>query len=207
MTSANVTTALGNQVSGTFLAGPAVGGAAAIPSFRTIASADLPSTGATGVFLNGGNTFGTSGTVGTNDGLGLILETNNTARVTIDTAGGVQVTGQAWSTVQTSAAVSNTISFNANNGNTIRWTTGDATATAKAIQLNNIKPGAAYSLILNGGTGVATITCYSDGGATSLGASSYIPANGARSTGTLNKTVYTIISDGQNCMVTWITGF
>ena len=42
-------------------------------------------------FLNGGNTFGTTGVIGTNDNFALNFETNNTIRFSIDTSGKVGI--------------------------------------------------------------------------------------------------------------------
>jgi hypothetical protein len=50
------------------------------------------------------------------------------------------------------------------------------------------------------GTGSSSITCNGV-------APSYVPANGSRVAGTKNKTVYTLMWDGTDCLVTWITGF
>ncbi|AHZ85081.1 hypothetical protein Bb109J_c2389 [Bdellovibrio bacteriovorus] len=108
-----------NQAQNSFFAGPSSGGAGA-PAFRTIAAADLPTVGTAGtyrsvtvdaygrvtagtnpttasgygltdVFVNGGNSFGTATTVGTNDAQNLQLETGNIVRMTVDTAGNVGV--------------------------------------------------------------------------------------------------------------------
>lgn len=73
----------------TFLAAPS--GAAGAASFRAIASTDLPTTGANGVYLNGGNSFGVAATLGTNDANSLSIVTGATTRMTFDTAGKVGV--------------------------------------------------------------------------------------------------------------------
>jgi hypothetical protein len=118
--------------------------------------------------------------------------------------GNIGVTsGQIYSAVQTSSVVS-PLTFDTNSGNTMVWTTNTASPT---ININNMKAGGSYSLVIAGtGTGSATINCYSDAGVTSL-PGSFVPANGSRVAGTLNKTVYTLLSDGTNCLITWITGF
>lgn len=111
--------------------------------------------------------------------------------------------GQAWSTRQTSSAAS-PLTFNANIGNTMVWSTNTASPT---VNVHNMKPGGSYLLVVAGtGTGTVTINCYSDAGTTAL-PSSFIPTNGGRVSGTLNKTTYNLISDGTNCLVTWVTGF
>jgi hypothetical protein len=111
--------------------------------------------------------------------------------------------GQIYSAAQ-SSSVASPLTFDANSGNTMVWTTNTA---SPIINLNNMKSGGSYTLVIAGtGTGSATINCFSDGGTTSL-PSSFVPANGTRVAGTLNKSVYTLLSDGTNCLVTWITGF
>ncbi|WII73444.1 tail fiber domain-containing protein [Bdellovibrio sp. 22V] len=72
----------------TFLAAPTAGG---VPTFRTIASSDLPTTGADGAYINGGNSFGANASIGLNDSYGLDLETAGTPRVSISNAGKVGV--------------------------------------------------------------------------------------------------------------------
>ncbi|MEK2687452.1 beta strand repeat-containing protein [Bdellovibrio sp. GT3] len=79
----------GTQTQKTFLAAPT--GADGATSFRTIASTDLPTTGASGVFVNGGNAFGAAATVGTTDANSLTIGTNNSARMTILSNGKIGV--------------------------------------------------------------------------------------------------------------------
>ncbi|WP_413587184.1 tail fiber domain-containing protein [Bdellovibrio sp. HCB274] len=81
--------AFGSQTQGTFLAGPAAG--SGTPGFRTIASTDLPKTGATGVYVNGGNAFAAAASIGTTDSNKLSLLTNNVTRMTLDTTGNVGI--------------------------------------------------------------------------------------------------------------------
>ncbi|QLY24879.1 hypothetical protein [Bdellovibrio sp. KM01] len=59
----------------------------------TVVGAYTSLTGATGAFVNGGNSFGTAASLGTNDSNQLTLKTNNTDRITIDTAGNVGIGG------------------------------------------------------------------------------------------------------------------
>ncbi|WP_413557986.1 beta strand repeat-containing protein [Bdellovibrio sp. HCB209] len=77
----------GSQTQNTFLAAP--NGSAGNPTFRTIASADLPITGASGVFTNGGNTFGVDAIIGTNDARTLSLETSGTTQMFISATGNI----------------------------------------------------------------------------------------------------------------------
>ncbi|WP_413582543.1 beta strand repeat-containing protein [Bdellovibrio sp. HCB288] len=79
----------GTQTQKTFLAAPT--GADGATSFRTIASTDLPTTGASGVFVNGGNAFGAAATVGTTDANSLTIGTNNSARMTFLSNGKIGV--------------------------------------------------------------------------------------------------------------------
>ncbi|MBC7421476.1 MAG: hypothetical protein H7328_12185, partial [Bdellovibrio sp.] len=194
------------QTAGTVFSGPATG-AAATPTFRALASSDITAALPLAAYIPGGNSFGAAASIGTNDSNTLTIKTANITRLTVDTAGGVQVSGQAWSNVQTDI-VSNTLVWNANTGNVMRWT---PPATATSVQINNMKPGAAYMLVVsNSGTTTIPFVCYSDAGVTFLGASGtpgFVPANGNRVNGGLNKTVYTLMSDGANCLVTWITGY
>lgn len=76
--------AYGSQTKATFFAAPAASNGA--PTYRSIASTDLPATGATGVVLNGGNSFGQAALIGTNDSYSLSLRTNGSSAITIDTA-------------------------------------------------------------------------------------------------------------------------
>ena len=158
---------------------------------------------AAGLVAQGGNSFAATMNVGTNDGNTFNLETNNVARVAIDTSGGVQVNGQAWSAVATSAAAT-PLTWDANLSNTMRWSLNTVSITTN---IHNMKAGASYMLVVSGtGTGTNTINCFSDAGVTSL-PSGFVPANGNRVAGALNKSIYTLMSDGQNCLITWITGF
>ena len=81
--------AFGTQVAATFLAAPTA--ASGAPTFRGIASGDLPITGSYGVFENGGNSFGQAAILGTNDNNTLTLTTNNSPAITILTNGNVGI--------------------------------------------------------------------------------------------------------------------
>ncbi len=108
-----------SRAANTFLAAP--NGSSGAASYRTIASADLPTSGVTtgtyrsvtvdtygrvtagtnpttvsgygitDAFVNGGNSFGGAATLGTNDNYSLAFKTNNIARVTVDTSGNVGI--------------------------------------------------------------------------------------------------------------------
>lgn len=69
---------------------PAVDGS----NLTNVAAKTLDSTlttGAAGVFLNGGNSFGTSATIGTNDAQSLAFETGGSTRLTVDATGKVGI--------------------------------------------------------------------------------------------------------------------
>ena len=208
LTGSGVTSALGTQTANTFYSGP-LSGAAANPTFRTIASSDLPATGLTGVWLNGGNSFGTTTVLGTMDNNALAIKTNGVTRLTINSTGSMTATvsaaafaGQAYSAVNAQTPVANVVTADANLGNVITFTT--ATAAAHTVNVTNVQPGAAYTISVVGAganTGQVNINCNGN-------PASYIPANGVRvSGGARNKTIYTFIYDGTDCLVTWITGF
>ncbi|MEK2645790.1 tail fiber domain-containing protein [Bdellovibrio sp. BCCA] len=79
-----------SKTANTFLAAP--NGSAGAPTFRTIAAADLPANAYDSTyFKNGGNSFGGSATLGTNDNNSLAFKTNNSTQVTIDPSGNVGV--------------------------------------------------------------------------------------------------------------------
>ncbi|QDK36735.1 tail fiber domain-containing protein [Bdellovibrio sp. NC01] len=82
-----------SKTANTFLAAP--NGSAGAPTFRTIASADLPSGGYdTTYFKNGGNSFGSAPSLGSNDNYNVTFKSNNTTRMTIDKNGSVGVGSQ-----------------------------------------------------------------------------------------------------------------
>jgi trimeric autotransporter adhesin len=180
----------------TFFMGPSTGGPLA-PSFRTIASSDINAI----AFVNGGNSFGATANIGTNDANQLNIKTNGSTRMSFDASGAVQVNGQAYSNANVAScnAGSATCNWDANTSNVIVYNA--AAQATPAVTITNMKPGGSYMLVVLGsGTGATTITC---NGATP----SFVPANGSRINGTKNKSVYTLMWDGTDCLVTWITGF
>ena len=92
-----LTFTLDNQTANTVFAGPASGGAAA-PTFRALVAADIPSSAAGDFFKDGGNTFGATATLGTNDANTLAFETNNVTRATLNTSGIWNVTDESATT-------------------------------------------------------------------------------------------------------------
>lgn len=95
-TSGTLTGSLATQTANTIFAGPTSGGAAT-PTFRALANADLP-VGAGGAWIDGGNSFGATGTIGTNDANTLAFETNGTTRATLNTSGVFSVTDESATT-------------------------------------------------------------------------------------------------------------
>ncbi|KYG70331.1 hypothetical protein AZI85_14430 [Bdellovibrio bacteriovorus] len=110
-----------NQAQNTVFAGPASGTGA--PAFRTLASADLPKTGADGVFVNGGNNFGVATSLGTTTAANLDIKTNNVARITVLSSGevGIGVTPVANLQVNGPAILGNS---NTNFTNASNWIFG-----------------------------------------------------------------------------------
>lgn len=72
----------------TFLAAPTAGG---VPTFRTISSSDLPTTGADGAYINGGNSFGASASIGLKDSYTLNIKTADTSRLTVTSSGDIGI--------------------------------------------------------------------------------------------------------------------
>ncbi len=81
----------GSQAQNAVLAGPSSGGAGA-PTFRPLASSDLP-VGAydTTYFKNGGNSFGAAASLGTADNFPLSLKANNNVAMTVLPTGSVGI--------------------------------------------------------------------------------------------------------------------
>mgnify|MGYP001435383628 CR=1 FL=1 len=92
-----LTFTLNNQTANTVFAGPTSGGAAA-PTFRALVAADIPSSAAGGFFKDGGNSFGATATLGTNDANTLSFETNNITRASLNTSGVWNVTDESATT-------------------------------------------------------------------------------------------------------------
>ncbi|XGC79971.1 tail fiber domain-containing protein [Bdellovibrio bacteriovorus] len=118
ITGSNFSTQAANLV----FAGP-TNGAAAAPGFRALVAADLPVTGANGAFVNGGNSFGTATSIGTNDAQDLVIETNNTTRMTVLANGevGVGITPVANFQVNGPAIIGNA---NSTFTNSLNWIFG-----------------------------------------------------------------------------------
>jgi phage-related tail fiber protein len=177
-----------------------------------------------GIFANNGNAFGTTAILGTTDNNALNFMTNGSTRATLSTTGALAVSsdvtlgvangtaggapssaskltvnGQAYSNVQIDTTSTTSLAWDANRGNVMRWSTASSALTVTAT---NMQPGGAYMLVVKGaGTGAVTITCNGT-------AAKYVPTNGSRTGGTAtSKSVYTLMYDGEDCLVTWITGY
>jgi hypothetical protein len=143
------------------------------------------------------------GVAGSDTNVDLKLSPKGTGNTVVGNGNLYSSSGQIYSSAQSSAAAT-PLTFDTNSGNTMVWTNNTAALTANVY---NMRAGGTYMLVVAGtGTGTVTINCYNDAGVTSL-PSSFAPANGGRVAGTLNKSVYTLISDGTNCLVSWITAF
>ena len=203
VTAANINAAMTSQSAKVFYAGPEVG--TGLPSFRTIASTDLPVSGVAGAWVNGGNSMGVSAGIGTIDNQALAIKTNNVTRMSVETTGTVSFAGQAHSNLNPLGTNSGaTINVDADLGNVITLTTAAAANVSQTIALTDVRIGAAYTVVVTGAAAanisMTSITCNGV-------ASKYVPANGARSNAATRKTIYTFIFDGTECLVTWITGF
>ncbi|MBY0553599.1 hypothetical protein K2P97_03665, partial [bacterium] len=200
LVSTDISTALGTQSANLVYAGPA-SGAAASPGFRALTSADVSAA----AFRPGGNAFGSTAILGTTDSNPLLIRTNGSTRISMDTSGGVQFNGQGWSQASTTCSGA-TCTWDANTSNVMVYAAG--TTVNPAISTSNFKAGGAYMLVVThsgAGTGAISLGCNNTAGSgTNF---SYVPANGTRVNGTKGKTVYTIMFDGTDCLITWITGF
>lgn len=103
--SGTLTASLASQSANTVFAGPST--AAGTPTFRSLVASDIPNLdwskitsgkptsltgyGITDAFAQGGNTFATTATLGTNDNNDLVLETNNSEKMRITSAGDVGI--------------------------------------------------------------------------------------------------------------------
>lgn len=164
------------QASNTFFAAP--DGATGAPQFRKIVAADLPA-GAydASYFKNGGNAFGGSAVLGTQDSNTLAFATNGAARMTIDTSGNIGVGNarpQAVLDVNGAIKVGNDANCTPNKAGAIHWngsafegcdgtkwgplaaaTTG-ATVPGYGYQIN--KTNAVYSGVISWGNNVPSNT-------------------------------------------------
>lgn len=153
----------------------------------------------------------TVGATGTDANINLLLAPKGSGNVGVGTTtpseklhvngGNLRVVaGQAYVSPQTSA-VASPLAFDTDGGNLMTWTTNDANPV---ININNMKPGGSYMLIVRGtGTGAPTINCWS-GVATGAITLSALPALNTR---TANASIYNVLTDGSYCYVTWTSGF
>lgn len=201
-----------SRTANTFLAAP--NGSAGVASYRTIATADLPITGASGLYVNGGNSFAGAATIGTNDSNTFAIKTNNAARVTVDTSGNVGIgTAGPASKLQVSGAVTNTVSTFSGaftcGTSTIDFSTsnfqrlspsGAIAAGSCTTTLSNLVAGGSYTLVMTGNA-VTNAVLYSFSGYTFK----YLPANVAITAG--KDAIYTFLYDGTTVYVTWAGGY
>ncbi|WP_413612266.1 tail fiber domain-containing protein [Bdellovibrio sp. HCB-110] len=79
-----------SKTANTFFAAP--NGSAGAPTFRTIAVADLPANAYDSIyFKNGGNSFGGTASLGTNDNNALAIKTNGATAMTVNASGDVGI--------------------------------------------------------------------------------------------------------------------
>ena len=112
----------------------------------------VTNTGASGFFQNGGNLFGTTATLGTNDGNPLVLRTNSTTALTIDTsqnittAGNLDVAGRGafgnTATIGDSDATTNSVLAVENSITTITNDLDEIGTTSRLVVNPNTNPAA-----------------------------------------------------------------
>jgi len=210
-TTPNVT--FSTQSANTVLAGPTSGGAVA-PTFRALASSDLPATTAYGPGSS------TSGDIATFNGTGGV--TLQDSGIKIDASQNVTMNG-ALTTNNANTATAGTGNITANYGQirigstvsntagtTINWNNGNVQTSAdvcgtNAIAMTNMNDGGSYTLVLNSGT-VATGGCAISATNTAMGAITfkYSPTL-AQPTST--PVIFTFIVVGTTAYGAWIAGF
>jgi hypothetical protein len=187
------------QAASTFLAAPV--GAAGTPSFRAIASTDLPA----GVLYNGGNSFGAATTVGTNDASTFSLKTAGTNRLDIDTSGNVIVGLAGSGSLQVKGPIVSTPP-SAVTGATVNLALGNTqlltSVGGAVITLTGMVHGGNYTLVVQD----TTSRTYSFSGCNTSRFSPPIQA-----TISSTHTVFSILTVSNaglfDCYITWSTGF
>lgn len=170
----------GTQTKGTVLAAPQSADGA--PTFRTIASTDLPST------------------IGPSASSALTLQTGGAARQTIDASGNVGIGTASPSAKLDIAGQARTQAYDASSsGTTIDWNNGNiqyTTAGCATFSFSNMLDGAAYTLIIKNPSGTCAFT---DSGLTM----NYV---GGVTSITINaKTAFSFIRAGSDVFVTWVS--
>ncbi|WP_413294636.1 hypothetical protein ACLSU7_05930 [Bdellovibrio sp. HCB185ZH] len=192
-------TNFGTQASSTFMAAPS--GVSGTPSFRTIASTDLP----TGILYNGGNTLGAAGSVGTLDANNFSLKTAGTNRVDIDTNGNVIVGLASTGSLQVKGPIVS-VPPAAVTGSTVNLALGNTqilTAVGgSVITLGGMVHGGNYTIVVQD----TTSRTYTFSGCNT---SRFSPPNQA--TISSSHTVFSILAVSNaglfDCYITWSTGF
>ena len=189
----------------TFFAGPTSGGAAT-PAFRTIASTDVN----TVAYVPGGNSFGATATLGTNDSYGVSIKTNNVARMTIDSSGNVGVGDSSPSSKLTvSGQMRLTQSYNASAATSFDWNNGNIQYTTASCGSNwtfsNMRDGGSYTLIVTGATSGTCTFVQSSPDTLSNASFKFVPANGPTVANTA--TIFTFVRAGSSVFVSWQSGY
>ena len=120
----------------------------------------IPVTGASGYYTNGGNSFTTAASIGTNDAFSLSIKAGGTTAMTVSNVdGSTTFNRQAVPNMQTTSVTAG-FNWDVNAGNVMNWTAG-ATGAA-TVNMYNVKAGGQYMLTVSGsGTGQITVACFS----------------------------------------------
>ncbi|MFN8790398.1 MAG: hypothetical protein ACK5Y2_02970 [Bdellovibrionales bacterium] len=165
-------------------------------------------TSSSNLFANGGNSFGSAASLGTNDNNNLSFRTNNTTQVTILNTGDVGIgTAAPNATLQVNGTITGKPAVK-NSTTTINFSTGNlqyTTSSCGAFTIRNAKDGASYTFAVQG-TSVATCSfvAFSDAGSTPLTVR-LPPGHGATTSG--KQTLYSFLVMGSQLYVSWVPGY
>jgi len=192
-----------NVAQNNFFAGPT--NATGTPTFRSIASADIRSF----AFVNGGNSFGTTTAIGTNDPNNLLFTTNGTAKMTLDTTGKVGIgTGGPRSTLDVAGTILSSPGVSNGASTDINFLTGNMQFTNLSCQtfsLQNLKDGGSFMFVVKGTSSALCIfSAYSDAGITGL--TVHMPPDHAVTTAGKH-TIYNIAVLGADVYISWTPGY
>jgi hypothetical protein len=175
-----------SEAQNTFFAAPT--GSAGAPTYRAIASSDLPAGGYdTTYFKNGGNSFGAASSIGNTDNFDLTVKTNNSPRMTIQASGNVGIG---------TTAPSNTLSLDGAAARTIGMERQPAASAAAGSDLT-LQSGGASTGATNlpaGNLVLSTGTSTGNGASNILFKTSY--GTGSGTTERAPATVFTIAGSG-----------